>query len=182
LTRARVVAGDETLAADLGTSIRAMLSKRVDVEAVRKDVLDMRRLMLKELGTASIWDIKRFPGGLIDVEFIAQYLQLAHAAAHPEILDQNVAGALSKLTAAGLLSEADSQTLRSAHALYQRLTQLLRLCVETEFSAENAPPGLARLVANASAVPDIGRAEALLLETYAAVRAVFEGIVGPHEI
>ena len=137
--------------------------------------------MLGELGKVETWDIKRAPGGQIDIEFIAQYLQLAQAHEHPEILDQNTAAALSKLAAAGLLGEVQAQLLKSALALYQRLTQVLRLCVANEFSPENAPAGLARLLASASGVPDLARAESLLLETRATVREIFEAMIGPYE-
>ncbi|MFO0992374.1 MAG: bifunctional [glutamine synthetase] adenylyltransferase/[glutamine synthetase]-adenylyl-L-tyrosine phosphorylase [Hyphomicrobiales bacterium] len=181
LTRARVVAGDQAFADTLTSQIRNTLRRPSDIETLRRDVLDMRRLMLSELGTAQTWDIKRAPGGLIDIEFIAQFLQLVHAAAHPEILDQNTGAALAKLSAGGLLGEVQGQLLKAALALYQRLTQVLRLCVATEFTPDNAPAGLARLLANASGVPDLARAESLLLETRATVSEIFEALIGPYE-
>jgi glutamate-ammonia-ligase adenylyltransferase len=181
LTRARVVAGDESLRDALNNRIRESLSRPADITAIRRDVLDMRRLMLSELGQAQTWDIKRTPGGLIDIEFIAQFLQLAHATKHSEILDQNTATALAKLASAGLLNDIQAQSLKAALALYQRLTQVLRLCVATEFQPENAPAGLTRLLANASGVPDLARAESLLLETQGQVREIFEALVGPYE-
>ena len=175
------MAGDEVLAGALAAQIREVLCRPADISALCRDVLDMRRLMLAELGSAQAWDIKRAQGGLIDIEFIVQYLQLAHAAKHPEILDQNTAGALAKLAIAGLLGEPQAQILKAALTLYQRLTQVLRLCVDVEFHAETAPAGLARLLANASGVPDLGRAESLLLETRAAVGGIFEALIGPYE-
>jgi len=181
LTRARVVAGDETLAEALSADIREALCRPADMSALRRDVLDMRRLMLAELGTAQLWDIKRAPGGLIDIEFIVQFLQLANAAQHPEILDQNTAAALGKLAAAGLVGDIQAQLLRAALLLYQRLTQVLRLCVADEFAPENAPAGLTRLLANASGVPDLARAESLLAETQGQVREIFEALIGPYE-
>lgn len=181
LTRARVVAGDQAFADTLTAQIRETLRRPSDIETLRRDVLDMRRLMLSELGTPQTWDIKRAPGGLIDIEFIAQFLQLAHAAEHPDVLDQNTGAALAKLAAAGLLGDVQAQLLKSALALYQRLTQVLRLCVATEFTPDNAPAGLARLLANASGVPDLARAESLLLETRATVSEIFEALIGPYE-
>ena len=55
---------------------------------------------------SDIWDLKQVRGGLVDLEFIAQYLQLVHAASHPEVLDQNTVGALPKLRDAGVLAPA----------------------------------------------------------------------------
>jgi glutamate-ammonia-ligase adenylyltransferase len=181
LTRARVVAGDAAFGEMLTAQIRDKLRRPADPVTLRRDVLDMRRLMLSELGAAQTWDIKRAPGGLIDIEFIAQYLQLAHAARHPEILDQNTATALAGAAAAGLLGEVQALLLKAAIALYQRLTQVLRLCVASEFTPDSAPTGLARLLANASAAPDLARAESLLLETRATVSEIFEALIGPYE-
>ena len=49
------------------------------------------------------WDLKYAPGGLVDIEFLAQTLQLVHAPAHPAILDTNTVAALEKIAAAGFL-------------------------------------------------------------------------------
>jgi len=57
----------------------------------------MRRLMVKEQGRVGLWDIKRVRGGLVEIEFIAQFLQLIHAFQNPAILDTNTHAALTKL-------------------------------------------------------------------------------------
>ena len=66
-----------------------MLCRKRDAAAVAADVVEMRRAIAKEKGEGERWDLKYAAGGLIDLEFIAQYLQLVHAAEHPEILDTN---------------------------------------------------------------------------------------------
>ena len=87
--------------------IRAILCGRRDAQRTSADVLDMRRLMLAEFGRRGLWDIKRARGGLVEIEFIAQALQILHAAENPAILDQNTLGALSRLADAGLLAPSD---------------------------------------------------------------------------
>src|ERR1700724_1096301 len=67
------------------------------------DVVDMRAAIAKEKGDADRWDLKYAAGGLIDIEFIAQYLQLVHAAALPEILDTSTARTLEKAARPGIL-------------------------------------------------------------------------------
>ena len=57
----------------------------------------MRARIDKEKGTEDIWDLKQVRGGLVDLEFIAQYLQLVHAAQHPGILSPNTVTALTNL-------------------------------------------------------------------------------------
>ncbi|MGE0004950.1 MAG: bifunctional [glutamine synthetase] adenylyltransferase/[glutamine synthetase]-adenylyl-L-tyrosine phosphorylase [Parvibaculaceae bacterium] len=179
LTRARVVAGDAALAADLGRVIAADLCRPRDDAKVAADVAQMRRLMLKENAPFGIWDVKRAPGGLIDVEFIAQYLQILHAHDRPEILHPATFRALEKLIAARLLGEEEGRVLKEACLLYQRLTQVLRLCVAGPYDPKTVPSGLNRIVAGAAGTPDIGSAEALLGDMQAQVAAVFSRIIAP---
>ena len=102
LTRARPVCGDAGLMAELDSHIREALCRPRDRAATVADVLDMRKLMLREQGQGGLWDIKRTRGGLVELEFIAQTLQLIHAPAHPGVLDTNTLGALEKLTSTGV--------------------------------------------------------------------------------
>jgi glutamate-ammonia-ligase adenylyltransferase len=179
LTRARVVAGDASLATDLGRIIAEDLCRVRDKAKVTADVADMRRLMLKENAPYGIWDVKRAKGGLVDVEFIAQYLQIAHAHDAPHVLHPTTYRALEKLIAARLMGEEEGRVLKEACLLYQRLTQILRLCVSGPYEPQGMPSGLNRIVASATAAPDLSSAEALLSDTQAQVATVFSRIVGP---
>ncbi len=179
LTRARPVCGDAGLCADLNNAIRQALCVPRGGDATRQDVLAMRQLMLKEQGPTGKWDIKRFRGGLVEVEFIAQTLQLIHAPANPAVLDTNTLHALEKLVAAGCLPSSDGEILRNACTLYHRLTQVLRLCVSDAYDPDRSPAGLNRIVANAAACPDIATAETLLADTTAEVAAIFDRLIGP---
>ena len=118
-------------------------------------------------------------GGLIDIEFIAQTLLIVHSAAYPDILHRSTLPALARLAEHGLIDAADARILEHAGALYQRLTQILRLCVSGTYVPATAPAGLNRLVSNACSVPDIASAEALLAETQADVAGLFARLVGP---
>lgn len=178
LTRARPICGDQSLQTELLASIRDALCVKRDQEAARADVLDMRKLMLKEQGTAGIWDIKRTRGGLVEIEFLAQTLQLIYANVHPGILDTNTLGALEKLVAAGCLAPTQGEMLRQAGTLYHRLTQVLRLCVEGTYAPASSPSGLNRIIASAAACPDIATAEALIQETQARVAEIFDEVIG----
>jgi [glutamine synthetase] adenylyltransferase / [glutamine synthetase]-adenylyl-L-tyrosine phosphorylase len=179
LTRARVVAGDPALAGEIGKAITEALSRPRDIAKITTDVVDMRRLMLKENAPYGVWDIKRSRGGLVDIEFIAQYLQIVHAHERPEILQVTTLRALERLIQARILNEEDGHRLKEACLLYQRLTQVLRLCVLGPYDPKSVPSGLNRIVASASAMPDISSAEALLSETQGQVAALFSRLVGP---
>ena len=82
--------------------------------SVAGDVVEMRTAIAEEKGDAEPWDLKNAAGGLIDIEFIAQYLQLVHAASAPEILDTSTARMLEKAARAGVLKPEDAAVLRPA--------------------------------------------------------------------
>ncbi len=150
LTRGRVVAGDPSLVRDLQAAIHAFLCAARDEATLRKDVVDMRSLMLREHNPQSPWDIKRIRGGLVDLEFIAQFLQLLHARAHPQVLHSNTFAALEALHGAGVLDGKVAGQLLDTARLYHRLTQVLRLCLDTDFVPDKALPGLNRAIAAAA--------------------------------
>ena len=178
LTRARVITGDADFVVQVGDVIAATLQAARDAGKVRTDTLDMRRRMLAEFGSPGVWDLKQVRGGLVEIEFISQMLQIIHARDHPGILQTNTATALKGLADAGLLARADARVLGEAGALYHRLTQILRLCLAKAFKVSEAPDDLVRLAAQAAGVPDIASAEALLGETEHAVAEIFDRIVG----
>ncbi|MDE2383478.1 MAG: bifunctional [glutamine synthetase] adenylyltransferase/[glutamine synthetase]-adenylyl-L-tyrosine phosphorylase [Alphaproteobacteria bacterium] len=178
MTRARAVAGDPGLAARTEAVLRASLGQPRDAAITRKDISDMRALMLKEHKPEGAWDVKRARGGQVEIEFIAQYLQLIHAAAHPEVLNANTAAALQAQSAAGLLPRAEADLLLTALGLYQRLTHMLRLCIDGKFDPKAAPAHLLRALSESAGQPDFSATEALLAETQAQVAALFESHIG----
>jgi glutamate-ammonia-ligase adenylyltransferase len=115
---------------------------------------------------------------LIDLEFIAQYLQLVHAAVAPEILDTSTIRALDKAWRLGLLTAADAEILRPAARLYQDLTQIMRLCLSAPFDPKTAGVELLGLMARAADVPDFSTLEAHLGETQGRVQSSFARILG----
>ena len=137
LTRARVVSGPPEITARVEAAIRDALLKRRDRDKIAADVRDMRARIAKEKGTDDIWDLKQVRGGLVDLEFIAQHLQLVHAADNPSVLDQNTVGAYQKLQAAGYLSELHAETLISRRAADK---QFRRSCGSASPSASTQPP------------------------------------------
>ena len=155
LTRARVVSASPAFRARIESVIRSVLCRRRDRGAVAADVAEMRRAIAVEKGDSNPWDIKYAAGGLIDVEFITQFLQLVHAAERPEILDTSTAGVLDKAWRAGVLATEEAEILRGAVRLYHDLTQILRLCLTGPFDPKAADPGLAGLLARAADLPDL---------------------------
>ena len=178
LTRARVVSASPQFADRVQNVIRDVLCHRRDPAIIAADVSEMRKAIAIDKGDDNMWDIKHVAGGLIDIEFIAQYLQLVHAGRMPEVLDTSTARVLDKATRLGLIEAPDAEVLRPAVRLYHDLTQVLRLCLPGPLDADNVTPGLAALLARAADVPDFATLEAFVRETQTKVRASFRRIIG----
>jgi glutamate-ammonia-ligase adenylyltransferase len=178
LTRARVVSGAPAFAARVETVIRDVLCRSRDAETIAAEVVEMRAAIAAEKGDDERWNLKYVAGGLIDLEFIAQYLQLVHAAQMPKILDTSTVRALDNAARLGVLAAKDADVLRPAVRLYHNLTQILRLCLSGPFDPKSAGPGLLSLLSRAADVPDFVTLEAHLAETQAKVRASFVRILG----
>jgi glutamate-ammonia-ligase adenylyltransferase len=123
LTRLRPVAGDPQLIRDVMTGAGRAMRTRVRRHDVLRDAAEMRGLIEAEKPARSEWDTKTAPGGLIDVEFIAQALQLDHARRIRTFLP-NTAQALDRLWRAGAIREPAWTTLRSAWSLYMAIRQI----------------------------------------------------------
>jgi len=179
LTRARVIAGSPDFTERIRTLIADVLRRPRNPARIAADVVDMRRAIAAERSDRERWNLKDAAGGLIDIEFVAQYLQLVHAAAHPEILDSSTVRVFEIAARLGVLAAEHADVLRPAARLYHDLTQVLRLSVSGPFDPRTAGSGLLRLLARAADVPDFATLEAYLVETQARVRKSFEQIVGP---
>jgi glutamate-ammonia-ligase adenylyltransferase len=173
LTRARVVSASPAFRRRIEQVFREVLCLRRDRVRVARDVATMRELIATERGEADHWNIKDAAGGLIDLEFMAQYLQLVHAADQPDILDTSTERVLEKAGRLSFLSVEDAETLRPAGRLYHNLIQVLRVCVPGPFNPRDAGRGLQSLLARAGDLPDFASLEAHLMETQMRVRAIF---------
>src|SRR5437764_15103998 len=118
LARARVISSSAELRQRIEDIIRAVLTRPRDAASTAGDVADMRRAIAQEKGEDDIWDLKLAAGGLVDIDFIAQYLQLVHASEKPEILSVSTLQVLDHAARLGVLQHADAEVLRSATRLY----------------------------------------------------------------
>jgi glutamate-ammonia-ligase adenylyltransferase len=130
LTRARFVAGDPELGARFEQVRKAILCAPRDASALRSEVLVMRQKMFDAHGavTPGQFDIKQDPGGIIDVEFIVQYLILAHAHQYPDLTNNlgNIA-LLGMAAQHGLIPEDLASAVQTAYREYRRLQHINRL-------------------------------------------------------
>ncbi|MGP1396926.1 MAG: bifunctional [glutamine synthetase] adenylyltransferase/[glutamine synthetase]-adenylyl-L-tyrosine phosphorylase [Inquilinaceae bacterium] len=189
LTRARFIAGPPRLRNEIDRAIAAVLRRRRDPDSLLRDVASMRARIEKSFGTKDPWTVKYVRGGLIDIEFIAQYLQLRHGHDRPEVLHRNTDDALAGLAQAGILEAAVASELRAALSLWQRVQAYLRLTQGEAFNASNASPamleGLAATILSeptdqddeAGPKPDFAEAERRVIEVAANVYEQFRILI-----
>jgi glutamate-ammonia-ligase adenylyltransferase len=136
LLKARIVAGD----ADLGKTFLQMVHQIVFERSLTaqevKEIRAMRRRIETERGDQSnrAFEFKTGPGGLIDVEFLIQTLQLRHGHAHPQLRTAHTLAALNRLTALGLVEEEESTRLRAHYLFLRRIESVLRRMDNTSVS------------------------------------------------
>jgi glutamate-ammonia-ligase adenylyltransferase len=177
LTRARVISSSPDFRGRIEKIIRSVLTRRREPSNVASEVAEMRRAIAVEKGEGDIWDLKYAAGGMVDIDFIAQYLQLVHAADTPDILDVSTLHVLDNAARLGVLPQSEAEVLRPAARLYHDLTQILRLCVSARFRPETAGEDLLHVMARAGDAPDFSSLEARVKETQAEVRRVFRDLV-----
>ncbi|WP_018262891.1 bifunctional [glutamine synthetase] adenylyltransferase/[glutamine synthetase]-adenylyl-L-tyrosine phosphorylase [Methylobacterium sp. WSM2598] len=176
LTRARVLAGDPDLGAEIEAAVAAILESPRDAALVAREVRDMRALIAREKGDGGPHDLKLSPGGLLDLDFLAQALVLTHAAAHPDLIGRDAPSLFAAARARGLLPDEAADALREAYRLLDDVHHWQRLMVEGSFEKGAAPATRARLAA-AAGLPDEAALLARLAETRAEVRAWFERLL-----
>ncbi len=129
ITRGRYVAGDRDVGAAFETIRNEILCMPRDLDALRREVVQMRQKMLDAHPNKSdLFDLKHDRGGIIDVEFVVQYLVLGHAHRHPGLTANLGNLALVRLAASlGLVPGELAERVRDAYREFRRLQHRLRL-------------------------------------------------------
>jgi glutamate-ammonia-ligase adenylyltransferase len=179
LTRARIVwATSETFARQAAQAIETALRRPRERARTARDVREMRQLMEDERPPKGDWDLKLTPGGLVDIEFAAQFLQLVHAAQGGP-LNPNTAEALAAFRGAGLAPAAPLEALERAWRLQQDLTQLLKVALDDGADPAAEPRAFQRLLARAGGARALGGLRGKLVAAQVAARKAYDMIVQP---
>jgi len=184
LLRARPVAGDQALfSRAFAEVLEPSIFRPLDRAAAAKELLAMRERMEREIADESPgrYNSKLGRGGLVDVEFAVQFLQLAHGATDPRIRSASTPQALALLVQHGHLAAQDHAPLSRGYRFLRRLESRLRIVRDRSVDRipETAPelPRLARRMGYSG--PRAG--EELLADyerTSADVRAAFLRVLG----
>lgn len=179
LTRARVIRAPKNLRAELEQIIRRNLTQSLDADKIRHDVTSMRQKVAQEFGTQNPWNVKYIRGGLMDMDFIAQYLQLVHGHDHPAILAASSPEAYTQLQSAGLLEAEAAHILDRSYGLMSLLLHLLRLCSDGTLDEATAPEGLKTLLAEQLKFADFATLQSTLIKMQADVYNLYRHILEP---
>ena len=140
LTRARFVAGDASIGAAFEQIRFEVLTQSRDAQKLKAEVINMREKMrIAQTFVAGMFDIKHSAGGIIDVEFLVQYLVLIHAHQHPQLTENkgNIA-ILKRLGALQMIDRDLAEKTASAYREYRRMQHALRLQGATQLRVETA--------------------------------------------
>ncbi len=177
LTRARVVWSNSPDFEDVaGAAIETALRRPRDIRNLARDVREMRVLVAQERPPSGPWDLKLSTGGLMDIEFIAQFLQLRFAASGGP-LNVNTLKSLEAMAQADTISPDQFEALRQALRLQQDLTQVLKLALTQVDDPLSQPLAFRRILARAAGIRDPKGLPKAVKRAQTAVKAVFEDVI-----
>ena len=130
LTRARFIAGDESIGEKFERDRIAILTMPRDPSSLAREIAAMRGRIVRELGARdpAKFDLKRDPGGMIDVEFVAQHAVLAHSSRVVELRGNiGTLALLRRAAAAGILPADLAAAAHDSYTHYRRIAHFLRL-------------------------------------------------------
>ncbi|MBT1073795.1 bifunctional [glutamate--ammonia ligase]-adenylyl-L-tyrosine phosphorylase/[glutamate--ammonia-ligase] adenylyltransferase [Geobacter grbiciae] len=185
LTKARVVFGDERLRRQIEEVMRGTVYGTGADETVRQEIHRLRTRMEVELAKEKegSYNIKTGRGGIVDIEFMVQYLQLSHGVNLPEVRSTNTLLALKAMRLCGVLTEEESATLQAGYKFLRRLENRLRLIHDYSINDLGGPREyLDKLARRLGYDPKLRHPGDLLMreyeETTEAVRRIYERILG----
>ncbi|MEM9329984.1 MAG: bifunctional [glutamine synthetase] adenylyltransferase/[glutamine synthetase]-adenylyl-L-tyrosine phosphorylase [Pseudomonadota bacterium] len=178
LTRARAVAGCNELASRIMKEVPDLLAQSAKKPELGKEIFKMRMLVEQEKGTDNVWDVKTGFGGLLDIEFIAQWLVLKNISQGS--IPVGTRQVLLSPFAANLTRDQVDQ-LVSAFDLYSSVLHLLRTCIGEKNLDEPFPQGFREIMCTALDLPDISTCEAHLSQTKQEVRDILIALLGDKQ-
>jgi glutamate-ammonia-ligase adenylyltransferase len=184
MLRAHTAAGDHTVGREFCRTIQGLIYREADQTALARDIRSMRKRMEEEVGkeNAGTYNIKQGVGGLVDIEFLVQYLQLLHGNRHAWVRVPGTMNALRALHKERLLAPEDYSFLAQAYRFMRMLESRMRIVTNQATSELSRDPEKLRPLARRMGhVDDSTPAGQKLLLEYErisrGVRTLFEKVV-----
>ncbi len=179
LTRARVVAGNPGLAAEVEALRLELLAGITDQETIVRDVSEMRRRLAANTAAAqegNIWELRSGEGRLLDIELTAQAGALSVGSSRRAVPDQ-----LADAKDNGWLSVDSAEVLRRAYSTLRSILQAVRLTVEGGFSPQSSGTGAMQFLLQQTGQETIDELAAQLHDERESSVAAITSIFGPIE-
>ncbi|WP_119343556.1 bifunctional [glutamate--ammonia ligase]-adenylyl-L-tyrosine phosphorylase/[glutamate--ammonia-ligase] adenylyltransferase [Facilibium subflavum] len=124
LTRARFISGAAQIKPIFNTIRQRILTQKRDIGALKKDITQMREKMRRHhLKTQNKFDLKQSPGGMVDIEFIAQFYALAYSYQRPEIsYYSDSIRIIQSMESAQFINMETAETLIQAYCFFRDLS------------------------------------------------------------
>ena len=178
LTRARVILSPESMLAPLQHAVQNVLTQKRDQSALCAAVAAMRQKLDAQFASDNVWNIKFTRGGLVDLEFLCQYLMLKDGNRHPELFEPRLSKAIEKLQRFGFLSSEEEETLETGHLLQQKIQSLLRLCIGPPPDTSGAiPVGLQHILFKSCNTDDLENLEDKLERSQRAIYKLYQKFI-----
>ncbi|MBI4572410.1 MAG: bifunctional [glutamate--ammonia ligase]-adenylyl-L-tyrosine phosphorylase/[glutamate--ammonia-ligase] adenylyltransferase [candidate division NC10 bacterium] len=182
--KARPVAGDPEVSAAFRAQTHRFVYESQDQADLAERIQAMRqRMEVERAGTGGKGaHVKLGSGGIVDIEFLAQYLQLRHGRAHAELRTPSTLEALRALAAAGFLPATEAAVLEESYRFLRRVENRLRIVADLSVNTLPATPARLEKLAKRMGYPPKpdSTARDQFLEDYAAhtarVRAIYTGV------
>ncbi|MGL4322453.1 MAG: bifunctional [glutamine synthetase] adenylyltransferase/[glutamine synthetase]-adenylyl-L-tyrosine phosphorylase [Beijerinckiaceae bacterium] len=177
LTRSRPIAGDADFFDIITSEIQKIVRKSRDPQFLAREVVSMRTLIAQSKGDDNPDDLKLVAGGLLDCEFIAQFLALKFGRNYAPLISGNTASVLHNARKNGLVSADDADYLCESYAFMRDVQQWQRLTVRGDFNSETAGDAVLRRISAALGVPDYRILQSHLREIHPRIRRIFNELL-----
>ncbi len=179
LTRARVIAATPGFAPVVRAAIAEALTRRTDAATIKADTGAMRERLAKELPPQGVFDVKTRTGGMMEVVFIAQALQLIHAPEMPALLHPNTVSAFKALRAAEIITPREAETLIAAEQLWRTIQGINRITGLSD-RATHPPAAMLGPLLRATGTLDLDMLTTKMDEAGHSVRACFNHLIATN--
>jgi len=169
LTKARMIVGDATLASFVSAEIDRIIARRSDAKNLAADVHNMRLRLADAKPGQGVWDVKNMHGGLTDLDFIWQYLQLRNGV-RSGLLQGNT-------NSVNGLDDATVARLFRATELFESIIQIGRAATGGVFDPKGSGLALTACMSQACGTDNLEAAEKLIIRTQRVVKDVYAGLV-----
>ncbi|MBV1901905.1 MAG: hypothetical protein KUG56_09545 [Kordiimonadaceae bacterium] len=181
LTRARVILVPDRMEKQLKAAIQKVLTSDRDKNALLQAVAEMRGKLSTQFGTKNRWAMKHHRGGLIDMEFICQYLMLREGRDHPDLFEPQLSKSIDQLAVRGLFQKEEAELMHQAHTLLQTVQSILRLCIgPAPKDTDDIPEGLRQILIQATNSPSFEALVSSISQMQGAIYKLYKKLIEEH--